>query len=467
MLFNNPKFFLFLSLVVFVLLFSRKTYKKIALLFFSYLFYSLWDWRFLSLILFSTIVDFYVAKKIFSSENDFQRKKLLTISVVVNLGLLAFFKYYNFFADSLIFLFSKNGIENIHLSTLNIILPVGISFYTFQTMSYTIDVYRKTIKPTNNFLDFSIFVSFFPQLVAGPIERAKNLLPQIENFSGLKKSNFKNAGLILFYGYVQKVLIADNLAPLSDACFNNFQNMESIYLLSGLIVFSLQIYFDFAGYSNIARGIAKLLGIELMINFNQPYFSSSLSEFWKRWHISLSQWLRDYLYIPLGGNKKGLKRTYLNLMITMLLGGLWHGASWNFVLWGGVHGIYLIFFKTISFKDFKGGLNKVFNIVLVYLLVLITWIPFRTASIYESLAYMKALLFWKGSAPLSEIVFIIFLFAILFLMDLPSYLYKPKSILENLPDWMLVSVVLIGVFGIILTLFLNQNTVRPFIYFQF
>ena len=335
MLFNNPKFFIFLFVVLSLMLFGNRNYRKLVLLFSSYIFYSFWDWRFLALILISTFVDFFIGKKIYESENEKHRRSFLIVSICVNLGILGFFKYFNFFTDSLELLLNYFNINESHFSTLNIILPVGISFYTFQTMSYTIDVYRKQLAPSSSFLDFSIFVSFFPQLVAGPIERAKNLLPQIEKFNGLKKADIKSAIHILFLGYVQKVLIADNLAPISDSCFNNYESLSSIYLVSGLITFSLQIYFDFAGYSNIARGVAKIFGIDLMINFNQPYFSSSISEFWKRWHISLSEWLRDYLYIPLGGNKKGKFRTYNNLMITMILGGLWHGASWNFVLWGG------------------------------------------------------------------------------------------------------------------------------------
>ena len=313
-------------------------------------------------------------------------------------------------------------------------------------------------------------MSFFPQLVAGPIERAKNLLHQISNFSGIKIQNFKNSFILFFTGYIQKVLIADNLAPISDNCFTNFNELDSIYLISGLIVFSFQIYFDFAGYSNIARGIARIFGIELMINFNQPYFSSNLSEFWKRWHISLSTWLKDYLYIPLGGNKRGDLRTYNNLMITMLLGGLWHGASWNFVLWGGLHGSYLIFYKLFSSnkKESKSKFSiKIFNIIFVYFLVLLTWLPFRTTNISDTYNFLLGIINWNGIIPISELLFILFLFIILLLIDLPAYLSKSHEYLLKLPRWFQFSIYVIGTLGIALTLLLNQNDVRPFIYFQF
>jgi D-alanyl-lipoteichoic acid acyltransferase DltB (MBOAT superfamily) len=263
MLFNNPNFFIFLLIIILLLLIGNKTYKKLILLISSYVFYGLWDWRFLSLIALSTIIDYLLGIQIDKTALPKKRKILLSISVVANLGILAFFKYYNFFIDSLqefIFLFSDNSIN---YNTLNIILPVGISFYTFQTMSYTIDIYRKKLNPSNSILDFAIFVSFFPQLVAGPIERAKNLLHQIANFDGIKIDNLKNSFILFFTGYIQKVLIADNLAPISDNCFSNFNELDSIYLISGLIVFSFQIYFDFAGYSNIARGIARILGLNL------------------------------------------------------------------------------------------------------------------------------------------------------------------------------------------------------------
>ena len=470
MLFNNPKFFIFLLTVIVLLLFGNKTYKKFVLLISSYVFYGLWDWRFLSLIALSTIIDFLLGIQINKTVLPKKRKILLLVSVVSNLGILAFFKYYNFFIDSLqefIFLFSDNSIN---YNTLNIILPVGISFYTFQTMSYTIDIYRKKLNPSNSVLDFAIFVAFFPQLVAGPIERAKNLLHQIANFNGIKIQNIKNSFILFFTGYIQKVLIADNLAPISDNCFSNFNELDSIYLISGLIVFSFQIYFDFAGYSNIARGIARIFGIELMINFNQPYFSSNLSEFWKRWHISLSTWLKDYLYIPLGGNKKGEFRTYNNLMITMLLGGLWHGASWNFVLWGGLHGFYLILYKLFDSndKELKSKLPiKIINVIFVYFLVLLTWLPFRTSNISDTYNFLAGVINWSGIIPISELIFILFLFIILIIIDLPAYYYKSHEYLLKLPRWFQFSIYFIGILGIALTFLLNQNDVRPFIYFQF
>ena len=278
MLFNNPSFFIFCIFFFISISIATKKQKKWILLFFNYLFYGLWDWRFLFLIAFSSIVDFLIGKNIFYCKKPGRRKTLLISSLIINLTTLGFFKYFNFFLDTI------NGFLPLkdNLGALNIILPIGISFYTFQSISYTIDIFSKKIKPTTNLIDFLNFISFFPQLVAGPIEKAKRLLPQLENFNGIQLKNLKPALILLFMGYVKKILISDNLAPAIDESFTNFESNDSIVSLSGLILFSFQIYFDFSGYSDIARGLAKLLGVDLMINFEQPYFSTSPSQFWKK-----------------------------------------------------------------------------------------------------------------------------------------------------------------------------------------
>jgi len=337
MLFNSFIFLIFLALIIPAYYFLSVRWRKPVILIASYFFYGYWDYRFCALLLISTVIDYFTGKYIYATENPKTRNNLLYISLFSNLGILGLFKYFNFFVSSFDAAFSIFGLQLDYLH-LNIILPVGISFYTFQTLTYTIDIYRKEIKPTSSFLDFAIYVSFFPQLVAGPIERAKNLLPQIANMPTPTVNQFKQGFVLITVGMFKKVLIGDTTGRIVDQIFAQPQYYASSEMLMGLILFSIQIYADFSGYSSIARGTAKWLGIELMENFNQPYLSANITEFWRRWHISLSSWLKDYLYISLGGNRKGKGRTYINLMLTMLLGGLWHGASYTFVVWGGCMG---------------------------------------------------------------------------------------------------------------------------------
>ena len=306
----------------------------------SYIFYGAWDWRFLSLLLVSTAIDYFCGLKIDKAETKREKKIFLTYSIVSNLFILGFFKYFNFFLSSLQDLCANFGLL-VPANHLNIILPVGISFYTFQTMSYTIDVYRKEMKPTGNFLDFALFVSFFPQLVAGPIERAQNLLPQVLMPRKVTLEKVYHGCFLIFYGLFQKMFIADNLAKIVDPAFAQKSDYNGAFMLIATYAFAFQLYCDFAGYSNIARGLGKCMGFEIMINFRQPYFATNPREFWQRWHISLSSWLRDYVYIPLGGNRRGKLRNAANLMLTMFLGGIWHGAAWNFFLWGIYQGVLL------------------------------------------------------------------------------------------------------------------------------
>ena len=468
MLFNNISFFAFLFVSLIILSFGSQKFKKTSLLIISYVFYSFWDIRFLSLILISTCVDFYIGHKLHRTNNIKTRKLFLFSSLFVNLSILGFFKYFNFFIESFTTLFS---IENTF--SLNIILPVGISFYTFQTISYTYDIYNRKLKPTSNFIDFANFVSFFPQLVAGPIERAKNILPQLKNFNGITFKNIDKAICLIFLGYIKKVLISDNISPFVDYNFSNFNELGSFAALSGLILFSFQIYFDFSGYSDIARGLAKLFNIDLMLNFKQPYFSKSPSDFWKRWHISLSTWLRDYLYIPLGGNRLSKNRTYINLMITMLLGGLWHGASFNFIIWGFLHGVYLIIYKYFfngnhfNLPYLPNRFNTIINVVFIYFIVLITWIPFRSPDINTSFNLINQLIFWNGIINYSELLIIIYLFIAIIIIDLPSYILKDELFILKFPKWISYPLFVVGFILIFLFLLNNNNDPKPFVYFQF
>lgn len=402
MLFNTLRFALFFIIVYSLYLSLNHKWQNRMLLVASYVFYGAWDWRFLSLIFISTTVDYISGLKIYESENIKKRKLFLFLSIFCNLSLLGFFKYFNFFALSLKALLNQFGIT-IHPNFLNIILPVGISFYTFQTMSYTIDIFRREMKPTKKFFDFALFVAFFPQLVAGPIERARRLLPQILSPRKLTLTKFYEGCYLIFWGLFQKVFIADNLARIADPIFAANPPYNAAEVLLGVYAFAFQIFCDFAGYSNIARGLGKLMGFNIMVNFNLPYFATNPREFWRRWHISLSTWLRDYLYISLGGNRKGKISTYRNLAITMILGGLWHGAAWTFVVWGIYHGILLITHRILrpfieKIPSPKGEfLRKVWHgtkLISFFHLVCLGWLIFRAQSISQ-LCYMIQSLFFN------------------------------------------------------------------------
>lgn len=344
MLFNTSTFAFFLFFVLSIYFFLSHRYQNLFLLAASYVFYAWWDYRFLALLLFSTVWDYFLGAALILAPTPARRKLLLILSLVGNLGLLGFFKYFGFFVTSAAHLLELLGFQP-HLPVLHILLPAGISFYTFQSMSYVIDLYRGKIAPARSFLDFALALTFFPHLVAGPIQRADTLLRQIELPRLLTWNHFRTGLLLMLLGYFKKCAIADSLAPFVDRIFLHPERCSSFLLLLGLYFFAFQIYADFSGYTDIARGVSRLFGFELVINFNQPYFATSITDFWRRWHISLSTWLRDYLYIPLGGNRHGGLYTYRNLFITMLLGGLWHGASWTFVLWGGLHGLFLSLHK--------------------------------------------------------------------------------------------------------------------------
>ena len=404
MLFNSIEFAVFLP-IVFILywfVFQKSLkWQNLFIVITSYIFYGWWDWRFLFLILFSTVQDYCIAYWIEKENSQKKRKLLLSISIITNLGFLGFFKYYNFFIDNFITAFSFFGTKpSIH--TLNILLPVGISFYTFQTLSYTIDVYRRNLTATKNFIAFSAFVSFFPQLVAGPIERATHLLPQF-----YKKRNFNYNLAVdgmrqILWGLFKKMVIADNCAIYANQIFANYETSSGSELTLGAIFFAFQIYGDFSGYSDIAIGTSRLFGFDLMKNFNFPYFSRDVAEFWRRWHISLNTWFRDYLYIPLGGSRGGNLMRIRNTFIIFLVSGFWHGANWTFIIWGALNALFIM--PSIIFKTNRANLDivasgrklpsfkDIMNISITFGLITFAWIFFRAENVEQAFSYISRIL---------------------------------------------------------------------------
>ena len=359
----------------------------------SYLFYGWWDWRFLSLIIISTLVDFYAARTI--------SKAKLWLSLFTNLGFLSFFKYYNFFVDSWVEAWATVGVE-MHASSLQIILPVGISFYTFQTLSYTIDVYRGKLKPADSLIDFAAFVSFFPQLVAGPIERATKLLPQIQKRRSFNYDDAVSGLRLMLWGMFKKVVVADTCARYADSIFSNYSEATPLALVMGAIYFSFQIYGDFSGYSDIAIGTSRLFGIKLSTNFKFPYFSRDIAEFWRRWHISLSTWFRDYLYIPLGGSRGSRVQTLRNVAVIFLVSGLWHGANWTFVAWGAVHAVLFLPLilldrnrshttDVVAQGKLLPSFKELLQVFSTFTLATLAWVFFRSESITEAAIYLKSI----------------------------------------------------------------------------
>ncbi len=467
MLFNSLAFLLFFP-IVFVLYWAipRKQVmaQNIVLLVASYIFYGWWDWRFLSLIAFSTLVDFFLGIAI--SRSDGKRSHFyLLVSIFVNLGLLCAFKYFNFFIESFIAIGETIGYHP-SITTLNIILPVGISFYTFQTMSYSIDIYRKEIAPTKNFVAFASFVALFPQLVAGPIERASNLVPQLLEKRQWSHKRFKDGFFQIMVGFFRKVVVADSIGSLIDGIYNAPELHNASSVLMAVLLYSFQIYFDFSGYSDIAIGTAKLLGFDFKPNFNLPYFSSSITEFWRRWHISLSSWLRDYLYIPLGGNRKGLAKQYRNLFITMFLGGLWHGSSWNFVVWGSLHGILLAVEKRFRLIPDR---YRFVNNVIVFAVVSFIWIFFRSLSFHDTGVIISKLFSADyGSPYIGNIsIFASVVYGLFLAMVFDAYLFIRKIQLEDYGSTLkTIWYVPLSVF-VIINIILFYSDANNFIYFQF
>ena len=488
MLFNTIDFIVFFIVILTTIsLIKQKKFQHIFLLIASYFFFYYSSNYLIILLIASTILDFYLGKIIWNTSDIARKKILLIISLSGNLGLLGFFKYADFAILQFNILGEQFNVAN-EIPFLNLALPIGISFYTFQTMSYTIDIYRGNLQPSNSFKEFALFVAFFPQLVAGPIVRASEFLPQLrgkieDGRIQLKQiiihnSNLKLGITIMAFGFLKKMFFADNIAPLVDNIFSNPVGMDSFTIILGAIGFGIQIYGDFSGYSDIAIGAALILGFKLPINFNRPYFAISPSDFWRRWHISLSSWLRDYLYIPLGGNKRSQGRTYFNLLTVMFLGGLWHGASWNFVVWGMLHGGYLAIHKIILDKFpklrnnvfFESKFGKIISILATQYLVFLTWIAFRVRDTDEMLYSMNKYVFIdfqtttiKQVITSNEVaVGLIGLFIIGNII-----LYKQKNILERISQmklWKWFFFILIITLLILLSFAGNTD---DFIYFQF
>ncbi|MBZ0265317.1 MBOAT family protein [bacterium] len=472
MLFNSFTFLLFFLITYSLYIVLRKHLKgqNILLLVASYVFYGYWDWRFLSLIILSTIIDYFVGLNLDKSSINKHRKILLTISVLANLSILSFFKYFNFFAESFSEILALLGMSASY-STLKIVLPVGISFYTFQTMSYTIDIYRKKLKPIRDFSDFALFVSFFPQLVAGPIERASNLLPQIIKPRTITLQHIHSGIFLILWGFFKKVIIADNLALVANNIFNNYSDYTGLGLFVGVLAFTFQIYGDFSGYSDIARGISRLLGFELMLNFRLPYFAVNPSDFWLRWHISLSSWLRDYLYIPLGGSRGGSGNTYRNLMLTMLLGGLWHGAAWNFVIWGAYHGAILVIYRLLERGrelpvKADGSVDRAWlaiKITFMFILTMIGWILFRAHS-YEQIMYFMTNMFSFEVSAIPSLLKVGRFILPLVIIQILQHRTKDLLIITKMKP------VFLGLFYLVILFSLCVFSIREsveFIYFQF
>ncbi len=381
--FDSFDFVLFLLLVLTVYHLVPHRPQNLLLLAASLFFYGYWDWRFLGLLLVTVVIDYLAAIGIENARSERSRRGLLFVSAAVSFGILAYFKYFNFFIDSMNGLLAQLGISGVR-NGLEIVLPVGVSFYTFQTMSYVIDVYRRRLTATRRFTDFALFVTFFPQLVAGPIERASALLPQLENPRRLRFAELREGSWMILFGYYAKVVVADNLAPWAERAFHHAGTASPLTVVTGVYAFAFQIYGDFLGYSSIARGVGLLFGVQLMHNFRMPYFAANPSELWRRWHISLSTWLRDYVYIPLGGNRRGERRTYLNLIATMTLGGLWHGAAWHFVIWGVYHGVLLAVHRAaFGARERASAVPRIVRAFFFFQLVCVGWILFRVERLSE------------------------------------------------------------------------------------
>jgi alginate O-acetyltransferase complex protein AlgI len=407
MLFNSYQFALFFAtlLPVYWLLYNRPRIQNVLLLTVGYYFYASWNPRFLSLLIVSTIMDFACGIWVDRVENPRRRFGVVALSMALNLGMLGYFKYFNFFAESLQSFLALCGMS-IPLGRLEVVLPIGISFYTFQSMSYVIDVYRRQIKPTRDLIQFATFVSFFPHLVAGPIMRPTKLLPQVAARRGFSLDQFYGGSYLIFWGLVKKVVVADNLALVVNELFGRSRSLDGGLALVAIYAFAFQIYADFSGYTDMARGIAKCLGFELSLNFNLPYFATSPRDFWERWHISLSNWLRDYVYISWGGNRGGVPRTYRNLLLTMILGGLWHGAAGTFVLWGLYHGLLLVMHRMATpWLDRIQPANPIdracwtaVRIVATFHLMCFGWLIFRAQSI-DQIADLIAAVFHHPAVP--------------------------------------------------------------------
>jgi D-alanyl-lipoteichoic acid acyltransferase DltB (MBOAT superfamily) len=432
MFFNSFAFAVFLPIVFLLYWFvfnKNKKYQNLILILASYYFYSCWDWRFLFLLVFSTFLDYSTGIKIEKSEKVSTRKFWFWLSIIVNLGFLGIFKYYNFFASSFADLLNGLGLKTSPF-LLDVVLPVGISFYTFHGLSYVIDIYYKRIKAEYNFIDYSLFVSYFPLLVAGPIERATHLLPQVKAKRTFDFEKAKQGLYQLLWGLVKKVVIADTCATYANAIFDNYENMNSLSLILGAIYFAFQIYGDFSGYSDMALGMSKLFGIDLLKNFNYPYFSRDIAEFWRRWHISLSSWFKDYLYIPLGGSKGSKLKQVRNVFIIFVVSGFWHGANWTYLAWGFINAVYFLpllllnrnrnHIETVALHWNLNSFRVLGQIVTTFLLSCLAWVFFRAPTITDAVLYLKRIVtngeflsqYLKNERYNYELLIMIFLFVV-------------------------------------------------------
>ena len=485
MLFNSLDFAIFLP-TVFLLywyLFQKNLKLQNALIVLaSYIFYGWWDWRFLSLIIFSTVVDYTVGLRLKNEQQQYKRKALLFTSIIVNLSFLGFFKYYNFFLENFIEAFSLFGIQ-INANSLNIILPVGISFYTFQTLSYTIDIYKNKLEPTKDFLAFSAFVCFFPQLVAGPIERATNLLPQFYNKRIFEYHKAVDGMRQILWGLFKKVVIADNCAEFANQIFNNSTEMNGSTLVIGALFFTFQIYGDFSGYSDIAIGTSRLFGFNLKQNFATPYFSRDIAEFWRRWHISLSTWFRDYLYIPLGGSRGSIWNKVKNTFVIFLVSGFWHGANWTFIIWGALNALYFLplLLSNINRKNLgvvaEGKviptISELVAMLTTFMLTVFAWIFFRAENISHALNYIGGIFSKsifetpKFSGILDSITLLYFLVFFIFLEWLGrGDKYAIEKVFDRVNKNLRIILYLVLTI-LIIKYFFENGKASEFIYFQF
>ena len=472
MLFNSLTFVVFFGVVV-GLHYAPLPWrvKKIDLLVASYVFYAAWNPPFIVLLWISTVLDWFVAKRMFREGRTGRRRALLMVSILGNLGLLGYFKYGGFLLENWVALMEGVGITW-EAPGWDIVLPVGISFYTFQTMAYSLDVYLRRAEPADSFLDFALFVTFFPQLVAGPIVRPTDLIPQFAEPKRADRSQFLWGLGLMTLGLFEKIVVADGaLAPIADAVYGAEEAVVTSDAWLGTLAFSGQIFSDFAGYSTTAIGVALCLGFSLPDNFRYPYAAIGFSDFWRRWHISLSTWLRDYLYIPLGGNRKGFGRTYVNLMTTMLLGGLWHGASWTFVVWGGLHGAYLAVERLL--RERFGGIKlagslgfRIFLALLTYALVNLTWVFFRAQDFPSAWRMLRSMLGATGGEPVLPTVHVVEVIVVMALMLVVHWTMRNRSVedvVSRSPAWLLAMVWAGMLFAIVIT----QGSGDAFIYFQF
>jgi len=477
MFFNSFSFAIFLPIVFILYWFvfnKTKSSQNLLLIIASYYFYSCWDWRFLFLLVFSTFLDYYTGIQMEKSENEKSRKFWFWLSICVNLGFLGLFKYYNFFASSFTELLEGVGLKSSPL-LLNVILPVGISFYTFHGLSYVIDIYLKRIKAEYNFVDYSLFVSYFPLLVAGPIERATHLLPQVKVKRTFDFEKAKQGVYQIIWGLLKKVVIADTCASYANAIFDNYSSMNSLSLMLGAIYFAFQIYGDFSGYTDMALGMSKLFGIDLLKNFNYPYFSRDIAEFWRRWHISLSSWFKDYLYIPLGGSKGSKFKQVRNVFIIFVVSGFWHGANWTYLAWGFINALYFLPLlllnknrSNIAMVQLKCNLTsakEVFHIFCTFLLTCISWIFFRSKSITEAVLYIKRI-FTDGSFSPQYLSnerynYELMLMVALFVIVEWNYRFKEEPI-SGKNSWLKLSLAIAAIIALG-----TFSDYKEFIYFQF